>query len=206
MPISNPSGVERGWSRSVRGWLRGRVVGRGNYGDRACETERRFELLAGRREEIFPTVTVRRTAERMPRLQPLQPRRDVASHLPEPDQRGGALSRPTRGSAGCPGSTRKFGRPLGIFDDGAREVDAELVVEGREDLLELDRSLDRLLAERSVAPITCPVFMPPPARRQKFAFGQWSRLLFLLSLRGAAELAPHHDRDVAGQARARAGR
>ena len=89
-------------------------------------------------------------------------------------------------------------RPAGRVEDaGLVDVDAEVVVERREDFLELDRAMYWDVRPGAlVAPITWPVRMPPPASSAQLTCGQWSRLLHVVDARRAAELAPDHDGDV----------
>lgn len=50
-----------------------------------------------------------------------------------------------------------------VEDADSANVEAGGFVERGEDLLELDRAFDGVLALRFVRPMTWPVFMPPPA-------------------------------------------
>ena len=82
-------------------------------------------------------------------------------------------------------------RPAVLVEDACRKrVQADVVIQRCEDFLELNRTPRGQAGDCGrFAPMTWPVFMPPPARRAHDSCGQWSRPSVLL-MRGVRPNSP----------------
>ncbi len=96
-------------------------------------------------------------------------------------------------------STRCCGRPAKSFTVVVATSMPRIVVKGRKDLGKVTGRSTASPPRRSVAPMTCPVFMPPRGHQGHGDAGPVIPADLVADLRGAAEFPPDEDGGVLGE-------